>query len=398
MAPDSTSFTSWEIDFQEGFATIELSDGRRQSFPVPAALVAAGAPFVRSGFDFASSRLSFALPDGDELIVEVGAAGPVGGPPSGRPVVYLDQLHWVSLAQQSYAPTKLDKATASAAITLIQLAESERIVLPLSAGHLSEMGHLEGRWRKHLGLTVMALSRGWQMRNPVAVRQTEFVLAMRGEPSRAPDVFTLQPEVLFAASATSKPASDLPPPFDDLVRRITWASAVYAAVLDEEPLDMRAGHEAADRWAAGFTGLAKYMREHKTSADHARINARIRLIADLGDETAVAAQRAGLTPEEYSTWLLDELPRRLHEMPYVGRLNEVLYHRLRNADDKWERNDLIDMNFLCCAAGYADIVVGEKQTSEYLRRAVSMSAPGATVCRTLPEAVEALRGLSSLPY
>lgn len=80
-------------------------------------------------------------------------------------------------------------------------------------------------------------------------------------------------------------------------------------------------------------------------------------------------------------------------MPYVGRLHEVLYHRLRNADDKWERNDLIDMNFLCCAAGYADIVVGEKQTSEYLRRAASISAPGAAVCRTLPEAVEALRRL-----
>jgi hypothetical protein len=58
-------------------------------------------------------------------------------------------------------------------------------------------------------------------------------------------------------------------------------------------------------------------------------------------------------------------------MPYGGRLYEVLYHRLRNADDTWERNDLIDMNFLCCAAGYADIVVGEKQTTEYLRRAES---------------------------
>ena len=80
-------------------------------------------------------------------------------------------------------------------------------------------------------------------------------------------------------------------------------------------------------------------------------------------------------------------------MPYVGRLHEVLYHRLRNADDRWERKDLIDMNFLCCAAGYADIVVGEKQTSEYLRRATSRCVPGAVVCRRLPEAVEALRRL-----
>jgi hypothetical protein len=133
------------------------------------------------------------------------------------------------------------------------------------------------------------------------------------------------------------------------------------------------------------------MRDHKTSAEHARLNTRARLIADLGDESAMAAQRAGLSPEQYSLWLEHELPDQLPEMPYLGRLQEVLYHRLRNADDKWERNDLIDMNFLCCAAGYAEIVVGEKQTIAYLRRADSRSAPGAVVCPTLPKAIDALR-------
>jgi hypothetical protein len=308
-------------------------------------------------------------------------------------VVYLDQLHWVSLAKQRHAPEKVNEATASAATTLIELAEAQRILLPLSAGHLTEMAHLQGRWRAHLGRTLLALSRGWQMSNPVAVRETEFLRAMRGESSRARAVFTLQPEVLFAASKPSEPAIDLPPPFDDLLPRVTWASALYAAVLDEEAVDAREGNKAAERWAAGFPSLARYMREHKTSAEHARINTRARLIADLGDETALAAQRAGLSPEQYSLWLNDELPDRLREMPYVGRLHEVLYHRLRNADDKWERNDLIDLNFLCCAAGYADIVVGEKQTSEYLRRAASMSAPGAVVCRTLPEAIDSLERL-----
>jgi hypothetical protein len=156
---------------------------------------------------------------------------------------------------------------------------------------------------------------------------------------------------------------------------------------------MREGRAAAERWANGFTGLAQYMRENKTGAEHARLNTQARLIADLGDETALAAHRAGLSPEQYGAWLLDELPARLPEMPYVGRLHEVLYHRLRNADDKWERNDLIDMNFLCCAAGYADVVVGEKKTSEYLRRAESSTAPGGAVCRTLPEALAALERL-----
>jgi hypothetical protein len=133
------------------------------------------------------------------------------------------------------------------------------------------------------------------------------------------------------------------------------------------------------------------MREHKASAEHARINHARPSHADLGDETALSAQRAGLSPEQYSWWLREELPDRLREMPYVDRLHEVLYHRLRNSNDKWERNDLIDMNFLCCAASYADIVVGEKHTSRYLRRGESMSAPGAIVCRTLQEAIDALQ-------
>jgi len=386
-------FTSLEIDFEQHLATIELSDGRRETFPMPEALVAADVPFLRSRFDITSNTLSFTVTNGDVLIVEVGAAAAADGPPTGRPVVYLDQLHWVSLAKQRYAPEKLNEATARAATTLIQLAEAQRVLLPLSAGHLSEMAHLEGRWHEHLGLTLMALSRGWQMRNPVAVRGAEFLRAMRGESPRSLGVFTLEPEVLFAASEPSEPATDLPPPFDDLLPRLTWASALYAAVLDDEAVDMSEGHEAAERWAAGFPSLAQYMRVHKTSAESARINTRARLIADLGDETAVAAQRAGLSSEQYSQWLGYELPDRLREMPYVGRLHEVLYHRLRNADDKWERNDLIDMNFLCCAAGYADIVVGEKQTIEYLRRVESRSAPGAIVCRTLPEAIDALQHL-----
>lgn len=386
-------FTSLEIDFEHHAARVEVSDGRRETFPMPEAVLAAGKPFLRSKFDFTSATLSLTVSSGDVLVVEIGVAGAADGPPQGRPVVYLDQLHWVSLAKQFHAPEKLNEATSEAAATLIELAETQRILLPLSAGHLTEMAQLEGRWRDHLGLTLMALSRGWQMRNPVAVRMEEFLRGMRGESPRAPDVFTLQPEVLFTASKPAEPATDLPPPFQDLLPRLTWASALYAAVLDDEPLDMREGHDAAERWATGFSGLAQYMREHRTSAKHARINTQARLIVDLGDETAIAAQRAGLSPDQYSRWLQDDLPERLREMPYVGRLHEVLYHRLRNADTKWEGNDLIDMNFLCSAAGYADIVIGEKQTSEYLRRAQSRSAPGAAVCRTLPEAIDALHRL-----
>lgn len=59
--------------------------------------MAGGVPFLRSRFDFTSDTLSFTVATGDVLIVEVGAAGV---PPTNRPMVYLDQLDWVSLAEE----------------------------------------------------------------------------------------------------------------------------------------------------------------------------------------------------------------------------------------------------------------------------------------------------------
>lgn len=55
------------------------------------------------------------------------------------------------------------------------------------------------------------------------------------------------------------------------------------------------------------------------------------------------------------------------------------------------------MNFLCAAAGYVDITIGEKKTIEYLRRAEPRVRPGSQVCRRLSEAVEILaaRGITA---
>jgi hypothetical protein len=45
----------------------------------------------------------------------------------------------------------------------------------------------------------------------------------------------------------------------------------------------------------------------------------------------------------------------------------------------------MDIMFLCCAAGYADVVVGERQTIGYLRQA-RIVPDGAALARSLPEA------------
>jgi len=77
-------------------------------------------------------------------------------------------------------------------------------------------------------------------------------------------------------------------------------------------------------------------------------------------------------------------------MPFIGRLREVLFHRLRNPEDHWEPNDLVDVQFLSCAAGYASVVVGERKASHYLQLAGQGFGDGAQIVSTLPDAVDAL--------
>jgi hypothetical protein len=220
----------------------------------------------------------------------------------------------------------------------------------------------------------------------------EYLASILGQEPVASDVFTLQPGVLFAEGPEPPaPMVGVPARLAEMISRVVAVSAVYESVLDDEPPDMAEGRAAAERWAAGFAPLATYMREQRMSEEHTRINAHARFIVDQGQELARVGAHAGIHPDQFAGWLNDKFPDELARMPYVGRLSEVLYLRLRNADEKWEANDLNDMNFLCAAAGYADLTVGEKKTTEYLRRAESHVPPSSQLCRQLSEAVTLLK-------
>lgn len=350
----------------------------------------------RSRMDLERRVMLLTLDDGQTLEVDIGVAGQAV--PADVSIVYLDQLHWISLAQQKWAPDRLRASERVAAATLIALAEQQQILLPVAGAHLTEMAPVAGRRRRDLAATILGLCRGWQMQNPVRIRGQEYVASMLGQEPVAADVFTLDPGVLFAEGpAPPAPMPGVPPDLAEMFTRVTAISAVYSAMLDDEPLDMGEGKAAAERWAMSFPKLATYMREQRMSEEHARINGRARLLADQGQDLARAGDRAEVSSEQFAEWLSDRFPEDLARMPYIGRLGEVLYLRLRNADDKWEANDLNDMNFLCAAAGYADITIGEKKTIEYLRRSEPRVRSGSQLCRRLSDAVEILAARSITP-
>jgi hypothetical protein len=76
-------------------------------------------------------------------------------------------------------------------------------------------------------------------------------------------------------------------------------------------------------------------------------------------------------------------------MPFLAQMRQFIFYRLRNRTQTWEPNDLIDVLFLSCAAGYADVVVGERRTIGYLRQARDVP-PKAHLATSLAEAVELL--------
>lgn len=67
-----------------------------------------------------------------------------------------------------------------------------------------------------------------------------------------------------------------------------------------------------------------------------------------------------------------------------------MHFRLVNADDHWDEHDLIDMMYFPCAAHYADYVVCEKKTGDYLQRVAHHRAEGATVVTSIRDLVAAL--------
>jgi hypothetical protein len=135
------------------------------------------------------------LDGGQTLEIDIGAPGQTV---ADVPIVYLDQLHWISLAQQEWAPDRLRESEREAATTLIALADQQQILLPVAGAHLTEMAPLAGRRRRDLAVTILRLCRGWQMQNPVRIRGQEYVASMLAQNPLAADVFTLEPGVLFA--------------------------------------------------------------------------------------------------------------------------------------------------------------------------------------------------------
>jgi hypothetical protein len=168
--------------------------------------------------------------------------------------------------------------------------------------------------------------------------------------------------------------------------RLSEVFAIYQVAVEDDPIPNPEGIERAGAWASEQRRFAHLLREDKVNRADAKQYAAARVVWDLAEEFLAAGRGAGLSEAEIELWLAGELDGDLNRMPFLGAYHRTVYDRVRNAEAKWEANHFNDIQFLSCAAADADVVGGEKETSEHLKHA-QRGRRGAAVCRTLPEAL-----------
>lgn len=374
------------INWKAGEITVLLSDGTKLSKSLQGGVLSQ--QIETTIFDHDKWWVWNFTSQGDTVASEM--YSPVSRDPTkGRPVVYLDQNHWSTLAFTLLEPSRVrKKSEIEPATRIIQLARDGGIILPLSNAHLLETYALHGARRYQVGINMAQLTGGWQMRHPLKVRRAEIASSLVAElrPTSGPalkihPVITLEP---FAALDDGTNAAEMDPNDPELYRLAHLSSSVMlATLLDPEGLKK----VPATGWAESQQAFTDHLATRsgpkplKGSASYAWTFLDIfgdvvkRLVA-MG---ANPATLEGIKPRTF-----------LQRTPMLRLYSEVARFRHVDRAARWEPNDLVDMMFLTCAAGYADYVAGEKKTAKHIAQAQRAAGITVNTYPTLEELIDAL--------
>lgn len=374
---------SWSIDHEAGELRVVMADGReaRQGWK---ARSDGPLDFKRVTFHPDDLVLEMITPWDEALEIEVYAEDDQFHRRQGRLVVYLDQNKWIQLAQSIHEPGRVPAHELEASQRLVDLARRGEVILPLSLGHWLETSSTYGHRRTRLAAAMVGLSRGWIMRDPLLVRSLElkamFANLRRGTEALVGEaVFTLDYRHFHAEPSDPYQPKDasLPPEMVRLIDNLIGAQSVLAVLLEDERSDRETAMAA--RWAELHESFAKHLATEPATRPHTRTLTLFRFLADLGTEHMMVAREEGLSASEYKAWLSEGADDDIAGLPYLGRNREVIHLKLKNVQKGWKASDLIDLMYLPCAAGYADYVVCEKHTGDYLQRANRDRDEGARV-------------------
>jgi hypothetical protein len=376
-----------ETDYVSGAGRIVLMNGR--IVRIPDLLMAAQGnemhPVTRSRWLPGDDSLKIWLAGGQVIFCELPDPTALDHRKN-RPSVYLDQKDWSTLWKATEAPARVPEKERLAALRLIRLVESHKIILPLSSAHLLETGQWQDpKARFGLGLTILKLSKGWQLRHPLDVRRQELITVMSGRyDKRVPEsrpVITLEADAAFQSSASSdSPRLALPVPVRSVIAAIVGTCATASTMLSEE--DIRA--DVQSEWAVEQQRKATWIHGDKRARLTPAVNDAF-TFSDAGKEIAIAAATALLSPEEMKEWAIEYFNDDLPRMPAFASYYEAIADKRTDPNSRWEQNDLTDLMFLSTGAAYADFTVGERKTIDLLKRAIRRKHKPTIVCSSIAE-------------
>lgn len=344
--------------------------------------------------------VAFETTDGDHLALELPHFDGVDHL-GGRLVVYLDQNIWSRVSRAVNDPdSATSNAEARAALELAGLVEHRKVILPLSSGHFSETTAWSDNARRYqLGLTILRLSRGWQMRDPLVMRRLELRRALLqgicAEPAQRPlEPFTLQSNAATGRVDSVAVPSDFPLEAAHVMKSLTYLSAMVSTILDVDPIPATTKKIG---WVESNQTFSDWLDgETKRPGQQKRRSVDVLLLNDLSTEIAEEAHRSGMRPEQMSSWVHGSMFRDMAGMPIVGIYRSILQERHLNVGTRWTVNDLTDMVYLSAAAGYADFVVAERHETAMLKQARRRLGRGASVHSSLAAALSEIQSTLGL--
>ena len=381
------------MDRETSSVVFVRSDGKEARFPLESSPFTDTSILSRLQYTPKLDWLVAVTQKNDDVVFELpkpGCAEQLGS----RLVVYLDQNQWSTVAKARHDQARISEEDSEAARQLTELVYQRQIILPASAGHYSETTKkFDTTMRYNIGLTVLQLSHGWQIRDPLQVRRNEFYNVFRrrfaeGTAVREYPVFTLDPNVVhgpWRGGQSYQTPQDFSPDAAFQHEALTSATALIDVMLDTErcePGPDAGWAQANQRFSDWLDGEARNSQQKRKSID-------VLFLKDLSKEIAEEAHAAGTTIEQVRSWLqraTDDIRR----LPATGLFREMLHDRHLNRGTKWSPNDLTDMVYLSCAAGYADFVVCEQHMRSVLAQGLRRLGRPQHVFRGLQQALPAI--------
>ena len=373
--------------------TLIRSDGKQAQLPLQPSTFPRSSVLATIHYFPSLGVLLGTTQTGDDIVFEL--PGSVAGDAVGdRVVVYLDQNIWSEIARLRFRPEPGDDIGRAAVEQLTEWVRERRVLLPASSGHYLETTKwLNTDRRYELGLTILQLSRGWQMRHPLEVRHNEIarsLATMTDNPDAADDIFTLRPGALHGPSAVPP----YPTPHDfDADTALKFQSSLSARVHIDLMLDRDPIEPVVDlRWAEVNQEFSTWLDQQTLDSRQKRKAVDAALLNDLQLEIAKAAVNAdNASADQVREWWRRNPAQRFSKLPALGLYREMYQDRHLNPRTRRTSNDLVDMTYLSCGAGYADVIACETHMGGILRQGLRRLARDTKLTTNLGELISAVR-------